>query len=62
MPLCSMVEPPLTAIDVDKEMIGKTAVNLLHNRITEFYSGAECINDGTLLVYVSTKLVERETT
>lgn len=62
MPLCSMVEPPLTAIDVDKEMIGKTAVNLLHNRIAEFYSGAESINDGTLLVYVSTKLVERETT
>lgn len=62
MPLCTMVEPPLTAIDVNKEMIGKTAVNLLHNRITEFYSGAECINGGTLLVYVSTKLVERETT
>ena len=62
MPLCTMVEPPLTAIDVNKEMIGKTAVNLLHNRITEFYSGAESTADGTLLVYVSTKLVERETT
>ena len=62
LPLCTMVEPPLTAIDVNKELIGKTAVNLLHNRITEFYSGAESIKDGTLLVYISTKLVERETT
>ncbi len=62
MPLCTMVEPPLTAIDVNKEMIGKTAVNLLHNRITECCSGEKCTDDGTLLVYVSTRLVERETT
>ena len=62
MPLCTMVDPPLTAIDVNKEMIGKTAVNLLHNRINEFYSGAECMDDGTLLVYVSTRLIERDST
>lgn len=62
MPLCTMVEPPLTAIDVNKEMIGKTAVDLLHNRITECCSGTKCTSDGTLLVYVSTRLVERETT
>lgn len=62
MPLCTMVEPPLTAIDVNKELIGKMAMNILHNRIHTFYCGTDTNDDGTLLTYISTKLVEREST
>lgn len=62
MPLCSIVEPPLTAIDVNKELIGKMAMNILHNRINDFYRDAPSNDDGTLLTYVSTKLIEREST
>lgn len=62
MPICTMVEPPLTAIDVNKELIGKMAMNILHNRIHAFYCGAETNDDGTLLTYISTKLIEREST
>lgn len=62
MPICTMVEPPLTAIDVNKELIGKMAMTILHNRINAFYCDTDTEDDGTLLTYISTKLIEREST
>lgn len=62
MPICTMIDPPLTAIDVNKNLMGWTAMTLLHNRIQVLIGDPSANDDGTLLIYVSTGLIEREST
>lgn len=62
MPFCTVIDPPLSAVNVNKHTIGWIAMTFLHNRILSL-NNLPIINDNeTLLTYVSTNLVEREST
>ena len=60
MPICTMVDPPLTTIHIAKELMGMLAMDILHQRIQE---GDRALCDrrtDMLRTTVSTHLVERE--
>ncbi|QNK42158.1 substrate-binding domain-containing protein [Caproicibacter fermentans] len=60
MPVCTMIDPTLTTIRVMKEQLGMTAMEILHQRIT---NGEYTLADRRVGVYritISTHLVERE--
>lgn len=62
MPLCTMVDPPLTTIRIMKEEMGMAAMEILHHRIQQ---GTHALNDNRIGVYrvaISTHLVERNST
>ena len=60
MPICTMVDPPLTTVHISKELMGMVAMDALHRRIQD---GTHALNDvrtGVLRTTVSTHLVLRE--
>ena len=60
MPICTMVDPPLTTVHIAKELMGMLAMEILHQRIRD---GGRALCDertGMLRTTVSTHLVERE--
>ena len=60
MPVCTMVDPPLTTIRVMKSLMGMTSMDMLYQRIQD---GAHALSDeriGVLRTTISTHLVERE--
>lgn len=62
MPVCTMIDPTLTTIRVMKELMGMTAMNILHQRILD---GEHALTDQRIGVYhttISTHLVERDST
>ena len=60
MPVCAMIDPPLSAIDVNKKMIGWLAMTFLYKRIQDINSGRSARINDALLTYVSANLIERE--
>ena len=59
MPLCTMIDPPLTTIQIMKEQMGMVAMEILHHRIQE---GTHALNSKRIGVYrvaISTHLIER---
>lgn len=60
MPMCTMVDPPLTTIRVMKSLMGMISMDLLYQRIQD---GAHALSDeqiGVLRTTIPTHLVERE--
>lgn len=60
MPVCTMVDPPLTTIRVMKSLMGMTSMDMLYQRIQD---GTHALSDarvGVLRTTISTHLVERE--
>ena len=60
MPICTMVDPPLTTVHIAKELMGMLAMEILHQRIRD---GGRALCDGRtdmLRTTISTHLVERE--
>lgn len=59
MPICTMVDPPLTTIQVMKEQLGIVAMQILHSRITQ-KSDLEDDCLGVYRVFISTKFIKRD--
>ncbi len=60
MPICTMVDPPLTTVHISKELVGQVSVDILHQRIND---GTHKLIDKRTDVFhtiVSTHLVKRE--
>ncbi|MCI2057125.1 MAG: LacI family DNA-binding transcriptional regulator [Oscillibacter sp.] len=60
MPICTMVDPPLSTVHISKELIGQLSVDILHRRIND---GTHNLADKRTDVFhttVSTHLVKRE--
>lgn len=57
MPLCSLLEPPLTTVGVEKELIGRLAMQLLYRRML---SASEHNLPSFLRITSSAKLILRE--
>ena len=60
MPVCTMIDPTLTTIRVMKEQLGMTAMEILHQRITNGDSTPDDQRTGVYRTTISTFLVERE--
>lgn len=60
MPICTMVDPPLTTMHISKEMIGRLSVDYLHRQITARGQGASDKWMDVLHTTVSTHLMKRE--
>ena len=60
MPICTMVDPPLTTVHIAKELMGMLAMEILHQRIRD--GGRALCDERTdmLRTTISTHLVERE--
>ncbi len=62
MPLCSLLEPPLTTVSVEKELIGRLAMQLLYRRmrsVSQQGSGMDPLTS-FLRITSSARLIERE--
>lgn len=62
MPLCTMVDPPLTTIRIMKEQMGMTAMEILHHRIQQGTHSLNASRIGVYRVTISTHLIERNST
>lgn len=59
MPICTMIDPPLTTVKILKEQMGNVAMDILHQRIQD---GSFNLSDKRIGVYrivISTHLTER---
>jgi len=61
MPACEMVSPPLTSIRVMKVMMGSTAMEILHQRITEMDTPSATEQTGRFRIAISTDIKVRRT-
>lgn len=59
LPICEILEPPLTSINVNKENLGSFAVNILYNRIKSNDFNLNDNRNGAIHAKVSTSLSER---
>lgn len=59
IPVCEMMEPPITTMRSFKERLGETAVELLERRIRDVGAGRASRDTGFLKVSVSMRLMER---
>lgn len=59
MPLCTVIDPPLTTIQIMKEQMGMTAMEILHHRIHQGTHALSSERIGVYRVVISTHLIER---
>ncbi len=60
MPICTMVDPPLTTVHSSKELIGRLSMDILHQRVQGGKHALSGERKDVFRVTVSTHLVKRE--
>jgi len=60
MPLCTLFEPPLTTVGIDKQLLGKLAMKVLGDRLTEGSVLSDQKYRTSLRITSTARIIERE--